>query len=141
MFKRIVSVILAVIISAIIPFAAFAEEYDTPAEDVIIEEYQYTQSAVAGLSISSKNANCSCLVTGQSGKATKITVTLELQKKSGASWNSIYARGKTVNGRTASYSYTYNSLSRGTYRTKVTAKVYSGNKSETVTAYSASTSC
>ena len=59
MFKRIVSVILAVIISAMFPFAAFAEEYDTPAEDVIIEEYQYTQSAVAGLSISSKKLTTS----------------------------------------------------------------------------------
>ena len=46
-----------------------------------------------------------------------------------------------VRRRTASYSYTYNSLSKGTYRTKVTAKVYCGKKYETVTAYSSSVSC
>lgn len=142
MFKRIMSLMLTVIVYAMLPFTTvFAEEYDRPIDDVIIEEYAYTRSATSSISISSKNATCSCYVDGISGKATKITVTLELQKKNGTSWNSIYARGKTVNGRTASYSYTYNSLSKGTYRTKVTAKVYSSKKYETVTTYSSSLSC
>lgn len=127
--------------SVMMPFAVFAEGNDTPEDDEIVEEYVYTQSAYATLSIVSNNANCSCSVTGYSGVATKITVTLVLQKKTGNSWSNIYAKGKTFNSRIANFSYTYNSLSSGTYRTKLSAKVYSGNDYENVTAYSSNVSC
>ena len=121
--------------------SAYALEVDSVIDEQVEPQYVYTSRITSSLSISSKTATCKSVVNGYPDKVTKITVTQELQKKSGSTWTSIYGRGKTVFTSNTSYVQTYSSLDSGTYRVKTIAKVYSGTSYETVTAYSSTVSC
>ncbi len=139
--KKFICLFLSIMFSVFMATSAFALEVDQAIDEEIELQYVYTNYVTSMLSISSKNATCKSNVNGIPGAVTKITVTQELQKKSGSTWTSIYGRGKTVFTSNTSYVQTYSSLDSGTYRVKTIAKVYSGTSYETVTAYSSTVSC
>lgn len=139
--KKFICLFLSIMFSVFIATSAFALEVDQSIDEEIELQYVYTNYVTSMLSISSKNATCKSNVNGIPGTVTKITVTQELQKKSGSTWTSIYGRDKTVFTSGTSFVQTYSSLDSGTYREKTIAKVYSGTSYETVTAYSSTVSC
>ena len=68
----------------------------------------------------------------------EISFAQTLQKKnSSGSWSTVKTWSKTVNDYSYTYTNKYSGLAKGTYRVKTSATVYSGNKSEVVTSYSA----
>lgn len=115
---------------------AFAEDIDTPIEEEVIEEYSYCNSISTYLTISSNTATCTSSVFGKYGTTTDIFIMQTLEKLSGSTWGTVAVWS---NGKSCS-SYTFinkkTSLSKGTFRLKTYAKVYSGTKYETITAYS-----
>jgi len=133
--KIIIVVTLVGILMAIPVFSVHATELDTPIGDEIIEEYQYTNSVSANLSIASKTATCRSTVVGKSG-VTKIVLTQYMQKYVNGSWTNVSTWNKTVNTYVVSFTNTKSSLSSGTYRTRTVAKVYKNNNYETVSANS-----
>ena len=141
MFKKIMSILSAIVLFAVIGIPTYAEEVDPFIDEVITEEYLYTASIGSGLSISNKKATCSSSVLGYDGTATKIVVTQTLQKKAGASWTGTSTWTKTYNTWYCKYTNYKSSLIGGTYRLKTVAKVYSGSNYETITAYSFERTC
>ena len=96
--------------------------------------YTNTASIDSTISISNMKAFCKVDVQGKKG-ATKITINMTLQKKSGKSWKNI----KTWEGtkKAKSYCLTQNQeVGKGSYRVKGTVKVYKGKNCETITKYS-----
>lgn len=126
---------LAVITILLSTFCVNAVETDTPVNDEIIDEYSYTISVSANLSISSKTATCRSTVYANSS-VTKIALTQYLQKKVNGSWTNVKTWTKTVNTYVISFTNTKSSLSSGTYRTRTVAKVYKNSNYETVSANS-----
>lgn len=140
--KKLTIVALAVLTLLSINIVAYAEpNMDTPVDEVIIEEYQYTSRLNSDVSISNNTASCKSTVYGFSGLTTKVVITQTLQKKSGNTWINVTSWSKTFNTWFAIYGNTKSSLSSGTYRLKTVAKVYSGNNYETITVYSRTASC
>ena len=122
--------------------AVYAEgNYDTPEDEIIIEEYVYTYSITNDLSISGNTAQCMSIVVGYSNLTTKIRVEQTLQKKNGSSWSDKVIFTNTYNSNVAIYSTQKSGLASGTYRLKTVAKVYSGDDYETVTKYSSTCTC
>ena len=99
----------------------------------------YTEYCESSLSISGKTATCKSQVTGSTGKATKVVVEQTLQKKtSTGSWSNVKIWSKTLEKISGTVTNTKSDLSKGTYRLRTKATVYSGNKSEVITKYSSS---
>lgn len=134
--KKIVSLLAAAAMLFSCGVCACADDTDTNYGDQISLQYSYTQKVYSGISKSGNTVSCQSRVTGISGITTKITITQEIQKKSGTSWSSINGRGTTVFTSYANFSYSYSNLASGAYRVKTIAKVYSGSNYETITAYS-----
>lgn len=139
--KKLICLFLTVMFSVCIATSAYALDVDKAIDEKIELQYVYTNYVTSMLNISSKTATCKSNVSGIPGTVTKITITQELQKKSGSTWTSIRGRGKTVYTSGTSFVQTYSSLDSGTYRVKTIAKVYSDTSYETVTAYSSTVSC
>ena len=96
-------------------------------------------SSVAGLSISSDGkASVSASVIARIG-ISKIEAVVKLQKynKSTDSWEKVKKWEETVNSPSYSVDKSYSLSSHGTYRVKLTAKVWNGGVAETVTKTSA----
>lgn len=129
MFKKLISTFIAVILTVMCfsnsVFGADISEY-----------YLYTSNASTALTVSGTTLNCRSAVTGYSGITTKITITQEIQKKSGSTWRSINGRGTTKFTFYAIFEQSYSNMSSGTYRVKTIAKVYSGTNYETIVHYS-----
>ena len=87
------------------------------------------------LTNSSGNAKCTTTVNGYAGTATKIKITMTLQKKTLFWWSKDTSWTTTVSDYYASLSKTA-SVGSGTYRVKAECVVYSGSASETITQYS-----
>lgn len=79
------------------------------------------------LSISNGIANCTCVARAKTSDYS-LSVTLTLQKKSGANWNNIISWSGTGNGFTGVVlNKTKSGLSSGTYRCKAYVRVYDSN--------------
>lgn len=105
--------------------------------DIVLNSL-YTYRNTSNLTISGKEATCKTIVDGYIGETTKISFAQTLQKKnSSGSWSTVKTWSKTVNDYSYTYTNKYSGLAKGTYRVKTSATVYSGNKSEVVTSYSA----
>ena len=97
----------------------------------------YTKTYSSELSVSGNTASCKSVVTGYSGKTTKIFINQVLEKKnSSGKWGYYNSTSKSSNSSSVKLEKTYSNVPKGTYRVKTTATVYAGNKSEVVTRYS-----
>ena len=97
-------------------------------------KYTNTERVAADISVRSGNATCSTEVKGKTG-TTKITVSMELQRKVKGSWVTFRSWSSSKNARTFTLTKS-ETVSRGTYRVKSVVNVYKGSKSETITKYS-----
>ena len=97
--------------------------------------YNYTSDVNVNLTNSSGNAKCTTTVNGYAGTATKIKITMTLQKKTLFWWSKDTSWTTTVSDYYASLSKTA-SVGSGTYRVKAECVVYSGSARETITHYS-----
>ena len=135
MFKKLLSVGLALIIA--VPFCTpvFAEDLDIPADDPVIEEYTYVSDIDTRLAIKSGNAIASVTVTDMNYNTTKIHVKMTLQKKSGASWSNVVTWEKTTTNNRL-YLSKSKSVSSGTYRVKCVTNAYKNKLNESIPTYS-----
>ena len=95
-------------------------------------------AVLVNIHISGSTATCKGIVTGKSGITTKIKTQLYLQKYSGGSWKTVDSWSGSKNGLNylmARSKY----VSKGKYRTKAVFKIYAGNRVETLTRYSGTT--
>ena len=132
---RFTCLMLMMVISLFSAFSVNAVDIVAPVDEEIIDEYAYTVSVSANLSINSNTATCRSTVYANS-YVTKIALTQYLQKKVNGSWTNIKTWSKTVNTYVISYTNTKSSLSSGTYRTRTVAKVYKNSSYETVSSNS-----
>jgi len=139
MKKKVISLMLALtlLLSAIPAFAAADRESEraNPVEDPA----KYTEVATVspGLSVSGKTASCSVSISGTT-KVTKISATLQLQKKNSSGTYVNYGTSWKAESKS---NYLYHSTTKtvdtgGTYRLKVSAIASYSNGSSLVTAYS-----
>lgn len=137
--KRVVSSLLIVMILAFsMPALAAETNALTPQDPVIEPNYVGLQTVTAGLSISNGVATCK-----GSAKARytnySLDLTMQLQKKTGTTWSKVSEwTGSGVGVLGVSLNKTKSGLTSGSYRVKVTVKVYnaSGSLIETPTIYS-----
>lgn len=99
--------------------------------------YSYTTTATSTLYISSNTAYCKSKARGKT-TATKIEAVQYLEKKSGSKWYVVTDGTWTdsVNDSLLIVSNNKSGLTSGTYRVRTVFTVYSGSKSEKVTAIS-----
>lgn len=137
MIKKIFTLLLAsILLLSVIctPIPVLASEIDNEGSSVVMPRYSYTNSASSTLSISSGTATCKSVVVGMSGYVTKIVFTQKLQKKVDGSWTNVKTWTTTKNQVSAAVVNTKSSLSKGTYRLRTNAKVYTNATTyETVT--------
>lgn len=140
--KKLISIVISLALIVCIPLNCFAnsetQEFDN---SEIAPCYLYTNTIASVLGISGTSASCTSTVTGTYGVVTKIQITKTLEKKNGSDWETKATWVDTFYSNSCSFSHTKNFLSSGTYRVKTVAKVYSGSKYETVTAYSTLEKC
>lgn len=99
-------------------------------------QYAYLNYIAPTLSISSRTATVKGAIEGYS-HVTKISYEVTLQVKDGSSWRYVASWSGSKSASSATYSYSKSGLISGnTYRIQTVATIYSGNSSETVTAYS-----
>lgn len=135
--KKTITCVLTIIILSLQIISAYATDIETVEGGEVTQNYSYTLSCSSSLSISSRNATCKSRIVGMTS-VTKISITQKLQKKSNGSWTNVKTWSKTYNSTSALYTNSKTSLSKGTYRTRTVAKVYSGSNYETVTGNSSS---
>lgn len=139
--KRLISAIVSLTLVLSCGASVYAEDYDTPEEEIDIEEYLYTHQISNELGITNHTASCMSTVLGYPELTTKIRIEQILQKKNGSSWSNKVYFINTYNTYIAIYSTQKSDLQSGTYRLKTIAKVYSGNDYETITKYSNTCTC
>lgn len=104
-------------------------------ESDVMPCFEYTNTIVTTLSISSGTATCSTKINGYNGTTTKIVVKMTLQKKNLLWWSEVESWSTAINNWYGSVTRTA-SVSSGTYRVKTELTVYSGSNSEEITNYS-----
>ena len=142
MCKKLLALFLSVIMLCSLSMVTSAEtlanggiEKPEFEEQEIQPFYNYTNDHSTSLSISSGKATCFSELLGNSSKATKIEITMTLQKKTLLWWSKVESWTTTVSGYYAALSKTA-SVGSGKYRVKAKFKVYGGSNSETITEYS-----
>ena len=143
MSKKIMALILSVVFIFSAAMVAGAEGASAPVSPASSSEgepgiqplFDYTNVTTASLQISNGTAICAASANGYSGITTKIEIKMTLQKKFLLWWNTEETWSKTINDSYGSLTGT-TSVDSGTYRVKVDFTVYSGSKSEEITAYS-----
>lgn len=139
--KKIIALVISVIMVFGCSLSAYADEYDTPIDETVVEEYQYTEGIDSNLTITNSKATCDSYVEGKLGITTRIVIVHTLQKWNGSSWNDCATWYNVYDTWVASLVTTKSSLSSGTYRLKTDVTTYSGSNYEYNTAYSAEISC
>lgn len=138
--KKVVSLLLVVMI-LVFSVPAFAADANAlaPQDPVIEPNYVGLMSVTSGLSITNGTATCK-----GSAKAKytnySLNLTMQLQKKNGSTWSPVSQWTGTGTGVLGvSLNKTKSGLTSGSYRVKVTVKVYNGSGSlvESPTIYSA----
>ena len=134
MFKKILSVVMVVVLCCGLGLTANAQSIST-SESSVQPRYSYTSTIATTLINSSGNAKCGTIVEGYANAATKIKVTMTLQKKTLLWWSKAETWTTTVNDYYLSF-YKTVSVDSGKYRVKSEIVVYSGSASESITKYS-----
>lgn len=99
--------------------------------------YTNAESVKTSLSISGGNAACIAKLTGVSGKTTKVTITMTLEKKILFWWSEKETWTQTFNSSSGTLSKTYSGADSGTYRVTAEYVAYSSSGSETINDISA----
>ena len=132
MKERIICIAVS-LFTLLVPCVAFADaELDTSVDEVIVDEYSYTSTVSTTLTISNAGvAKPRAVITGIPGTTTKLSATMNLQRYSNGSWQTIqsWSDSSTSNSLTISKSKT---ISRGKYRTHTVFKAYRKSKSERI---------
>lgn len=134
MLKKRISVVmgLVMLLSCSLTCFAFATE-----EAEIQPYYTNTKSVDTILSISGGNASCVARLTGISGKTTKVTITMTLEKKVLFWWSEQETWTQTFNSYNGTLSKNYSGANSGTYRVTAEYVAYSSSGSETISDTSA----
>lgn len=113
-----------------------AENLDTPAEEIDIEEFAYATYAINNLYISGNTATCTSDITGIPG-VDRIVATNYLECYENGSWVVVASWvASTSSSNELSTNDTYSGLSGGTYRLRTEFEVYVGISRELITVYS-----
>lgn len=134
MFKKILSVVMVVVLCCSLGLTVNAQSIST-SDSSVQPRYSYTSSISTTLNSSNGNAVCGTIVEGYANTATKIKVTMTLQKKTLLWWSEAESWTTTVNDYYISF-YKTASVKSGKYRVKSEIVVYSGSASESITKYS-----
>ena len=110
-----------------------------PVEETVQPMYKYTATALVSLSILNNTAQCISQISGYQS-VTKVNITMTLEKKTLFWWSDVEKWTATYNSPVAQFAKSH-SVKSGTYRVKTKFIVYSGNNSETITAYSPQKEC
>lgn len=138
MFKKILSVVMVIVLCCSLGLTANAQSIsksETANDSSVQPRYSYTSSVSATLTNSNGKATCGTIVDGYAGSATKIKITMTLQKKTLLWWSEAETWTTTVNDYYLSF-YKTVSVNSGKYRVKADIVVYSGSASESITKYS-----
>lgn len=132
MKERIICIAVS-LITLLVPCVAFANaELDTSVDEVVVDEYSYTSTVSTTLTISNAGvAKPRAVITGIPGTTTKLSATMNLQRYSNGSWQTIqsWSDSFTSNSLTISKSKT---IAHGRYRTHTVFKAYRKSKSERI---------
>lgn len=135
MFKKVLMLSLILIMSTVYLVPTYALDFDEPADEPVITEFQHMNSIKTSLSISGGNAYVGVTVTGIINHTTKISVAVTLQKKTGGKWTDIITWNQTSDSYILRLNKT-KAVSKGTYRVKNVVKAYKNTNYETKTDYS-----
>lgn len=131
--KKLLSILLCCVFLLAVPMTALAEN-DQLEVVQINPRFTYIVDAEAGLEINNETATVDCWVKGHYDTATKAKIIVELQLESGANnWIAHATWVNTQNDFEASVYETKSVKTGQNYRVKVTATVWEGSQSETVT--------
>lgn len=132
MKERIICIAVS-LLTLLVPCVAFANaELDTSVDGVVVDEYSYTSTVSTTLTISNAGvAKPRAVITGIPGTTTKLSATMNLQRYSNGSWQTIqsWSDSSTSNSLTISKSKT---IAHGRYRTHTVFKAYRKSKSERI---------
>lgn len=135
--KELAKKILTIVTVAIFVMSCTCLSFASGSEDDSGEtKAKYYSSALANISLNGETVTAVGKVVGNKS-TTKITIKLYLQKKSNGSWSNVASWSGTKAGKDYKLQKA-KAVSKGTYRTKASCTVYSGNNSEHVTKYSGS---
>ena len=126
---KVLSVMLALVLTFSVCSIAYAEDLDTPETEIDIEEYTTIASTVSAITITGITAKCSATVNTQ--YSTSLKVTVELRKKKSGTYTTIQTWTGSKTGTTLSVGGTKTVNPLSSYRIKVTFKA----GSETTTIY------
>ena len=90
MKERIICIAVS-LLTLLVPCVAFANaELDTSVDEVVVDEYSYTSTVSTTLTISNAGvAKPRAVITGIPGTTTKLSATMNLQRYSNGSWQTI----------------------------------------------------
>lgn len=132
MKERIICIAVS-LLTLLLPCVAFANaELDTSVDEVVVDEYSYTSTVSTTLTISNAGvAKPRAVITGIPGTTTKLSATMNLQRYSNGSWQTIqsWSDSSTSNSLTISKSKT---IAHGRYRTHTVFIAYRKSKSERI---------
>lgn len=138
--KKVISILAAVIMAGnIFALSANALDFDTPAEEIVIEDYAIFNGLMSSLSISSSTATCTSSASASTAKTISATQTLEKYSGWFWSWDTVSGAtwSKSENSTSILMYNTKSGLSAGKYRLKTVFIVTStSGQTETVTVYS-----
>lgn len=133
MEKRIISIVLSMHILLIPCFSYADADLDAPVGEKIMEAYSYTSTVSTTLSISGTGlAKPRAVINGLPGTTTKLHVTMQLQKYSNGSWETVQSWSSSTASNSLALSKSKN-VSHGKYRTHTVFKAYHNSSSETIT--------
>lgn len=129
--KKLISLVLALVMLMSVSAVEFSAA--SSHDDIISPQSAYTdKGAIATIGISSKTAKCASYIK-IIPPGTHAEVTMSLQKWVDGKWTNNQTWKQTFYTKNIYFSKSKDSLSSGTYRTHVSAKVYNGGVYETVT--------
>lgn len=132
--KLVTFMCLSVCILTFSASAVYAVSNQMDTKNPIVKPYMtYISDASCKLTVKNGQASLNADVSGYFGEATKCSVVIELQEKSGSSWKSIGTWSNTENGDYASVSGSKAVTSGKTYRAKAVVTVWAGTQSESRT--------
>lgn len=137
MVKKVFSVFLCSILFLLTMSVGVSAQTVQKEEELLIQpRYSYTRSTTTDIYVSNGMIACHGEVEGYPGTATKVTITLYLQKKTLFWWSEEEEWSTSYNRYYGSFTGKVTLPESGTYRTKAVYTVYSGSSSETITGYS-----
>ena len=133
MRKRVWVVMVVTLIMASIPNFVFAgTEIDIPIDGEISVEYAYASNVAVTLTISdSGTAKATSSIQGLPGTATRLSVTMYLQRYSNGTWETVQKWNKSTTANILNLSKS-KIITKGEYRTHSVFKAYYNSKIEKI---------